>query len=82
VSALLSRLWPTLFAFQFFVECRPLPGVASVLDDSEVRWAPSRGPGSDERNDSRRLLTEATSTAKPLRAAREGTAPRRDATGR
>jgi glycosyltransferase involved in cell wall biosynthesis/SAM-dependent methyltransferase len=35
-----ARLWPTLFAFQFLVECRPLPGVASILEESEVRWAP------------------------------------------
>ena len=35
VSDLLARLWPTLFAFQLLVVCRPLPGVRHLLAASE-----------------------------------------------
>lgn len=35
VSNILARIWPTLFAFQFLVVCRPRPGVQQLLRDSE-----------------------------------------------
>ena len=35
VSDAAARLWPSLFAFQFLVVCRPLPGVRQLLRDSE-----------------------------------------------
>lgn len=34
VSNALARLWPSLFAFQFLVVCRPLPGVRQLLRES------------------------------------------------
>ncbi len=34
VSSALARLWPSLFAFQFLVVCRPLPGVRQLLEES------------------------------------------------
>lgn len=34
VSDILARIWPTLFAFQFLVECRPRSGVRQVLADA------------------------------------------------
>jgi 2-polyprenyl-3-methyl-5-hydroxy-6-metoxy-1,4-benzoquinol methylase len=40
VSGWLARLWPSAFAFQFLVTCRPLPGVEQVLGDRE-RLAPA-----------------------------------------
>jgi 2-polyprenyl-3-methyl-5-hydroxy-6-metoxy-1,4-benzoquinol methylase len=40
LAAFAAGLWPTLFAFQFLVECHPLPGIASILEDSEIRWPP------------------------------------------
>lgn len=30
-AGLLAKLWPSMFAFQFLVECRPQPGVREVL---------------------------------------------------
>jgi len=30
-----ARVWPTLFAFQFLVTCRPQPSVAQVLASAE-----------------------------------------------
>ncbi|MGH7819052.1 MAG: glycosyltransferase [Candidatus Binatia bacterium] len=82
-SALLARLWPTLFAFQFFVECRPLPGVASVLKESETRLAAPRGAGPDEAYQSGRLrLTETTAIASPASAASDSVTPRRKEAGR
>jgi glycosyltransferase involved in cell wall biosynthesis len=41
-SRLLARIWPSAFAFQFLVTCRPMPGVAQVLGARE-RLAPSGG---------------------------------------
>ena len=35
VSQALARLWPTMFAFQFLVQCRPLPSVKQILHQSE-----------------------------------------------
>ena len=35
VADLFARLWPSLFAFQFLVVCRPVPGVRQLLHDSE-----------------------------------------------
>ncbi len=32
----LAALWPTLFAFQFLVVCRPRPGLGALLERSEV----------------------------------------------
>ena len=34
-SLLLARIWPTAFAFQFLVTCRPMPGVEQVLGARE-----------------------------------------------
>ncbi len=34
VSGALADLWPSLFAFQFLVVCRPLPGVRQLLSES------------------------------------------------
>jgi SAM-dependent methyltransferase len=34
-SRLLARIWPSAFAFQFLVTCRPRPGVAQVLGARE-----------------------------------------------
>lgn len=31
---LLAKIWPSLFAFQILVECRPRPGVSQVLKDA------------------------------------------------
>jgi hypothetical protein len=31
VSDLLARVWPSLFAFQFFVVCRLQPGISQLL---------------------------------------------------
>lgn len=36
LSRMLASLWPGMFAFQFFVICRPLPGVRQVLAQSEI----------------------------------------------
>ncbi len=41
-SGLLARIWPSAFAFQFLVTCRPLPGVEQVLGARE-RLAPGGG---------------------------------------
>jgi hypothetical protein len=41
-SGLLARIWPSAFAFQFLVTCRPLPGVAQVLGARE-RLEPGEG---------------------------------------
>ncbi len=35
LSTLSARIWPSLFAFQFLVECRPRPGVRSLLRDAD-----------------------------------------------
>ena len=35
ISALLARVWPTMFGFQFMVLCRPKPGVKQILRQSE-----------------------------------------------
>jgi glycosyltransferase involved in cell wall biosynthesis len=35
LSAVGARVWPTLFAFQFLVTCRPQPSVAQVLSCTE-----------------------------------------------
>ena len=34
VANLFAKLWPSLFAFQFLVECRPRPGVNQVLKNA------------------------------------------------
>ncbi|MCP3960110.1 MAG: glycosyltransferase [bacterium] len=35
ISDFFARLWPSLWAFQFLVVCRPVPGVRQLLQDSE-----------------------------------------------
>ena len=35
ISAVLGRLWPTMFAFQFMVLCRPLPGIKQILSQTQ-----------------------------------------------
>jgi len=35
LAAVAARVWPTLFAFQFLVTCRPQPSVAQVLACAE-----------------------------------------------
>jgi hypothetical protein len=35
LAAIGARVWPTLFAFQFLVTCRPQPSVAQVLSCTE-----------------------------------------------
>ena len=42
-SRVLARIWPSAFAFQFLVTCRPMPGVAQVLGARE-----RLGPGDEE----------------------------------
>ena len=44
LSAALARLWPTMFAFQFIVTCRPLPGVRQILKQIEPHHVPAKGP--------------------------------------
>jgi SAM-dependent methyltransferase len=44
ISAVLARLWPTMFAFQFMVACRPLPGIRQILDQIEVHHIALKGP--------------------------------------
>ncbi len=34
-TGLLARVWPSAFAFQFLVTCRPLPGVEQILSTRE-----------------------------------------------
>lgn len=34
VANLFAKIWPSLFAFQFLVECRPRPGVSQVLKNA------------------------------------------------
>jgi hypothetical protein len=41
-SRILARIWPSAFAFQFLVTCRPMPGVEQVLGARE-RLAPGGG---------------------------------------
>jgi len=41
VTTALARLWPTMFAFQFLVVCRPRPGVNQILAASEERYTPA-----------------------------------------
>lgn len=40
-GTILARLWPTMFAFQFMVLCRPRPGVRQLLAWSDRRHVPS-----------------------------------------
>ena len=35
IANALARLWPTMFAFQFMVTCRPMPGVKQVVGGQE-----------------------------------------------
>lgn len=35
LSALAARLWPSMFAFQFVVTCRPRPGVRQLIQESQ-----------------------------------------------
>lgn len=35
VASALSRLWPSMFAFQFLAVCHPMPGVRQILGQSE-----------------------------------------------
>lgn len=35
LSSWFAKLWPSLFAFQFLVECRPRAGVRSLLQDAD-----------------------------------------------
>jgi glycosyltransferase involved in cell wall biosynthesis len=34
IARMLAAIWPGMFAFQFLVECRPLPGVQALLEMS------------------------------------------------
>jgi glycosyltransferase involved in cell wall biosynthesis len=34
-AAMLANVWPSLFAFQFVVQCHPLPGVRQILRNAE-----------------------------------------------
>lgn len=34
IANLFAKIWPSLFAFQFLVECRPRPGVSQVLKNA------------------------------------------------
>jgi len=43
-ASFLSRLWPTMFAFQFLVVCEPLPGVSQILSASEQRYVGAHAP--------------------------------------
>jgi hypothetical protein len=38
IASLLARVCPTLFGFQIFVTCRPLPGVRQLLTQSEEHF--------------------------------------------
>jgi 2-polyprenyl-3-methyl-5-hydroxy-6-metoxy-1,4-benzoquinol methylase len=44
IASVLSRVWPTMFAFQFLAVCEPLPGVSQVLSVSEERYVGARAP--------------------------------------
>jgi hypothetical protein len=44
IASALSRIWPTMFAFQFLVVCEPRPGVAQILSASETRYVGDRAP--------------------------------------
>jgi SAM-dependent methyltransferase len=44
IASILSRIWPTMFAFQFLAVCEPLPGVSQGLSASEQRYVGSRAP--------------------------------------
>ena len=47
---LLAKVWPSLFAFQILVECRPRPGVNQVLRNAiRIHELPSVN-GSQENN--------------------------------
>jgi hypothetical protein len=35
IAAALVAIWPTMFAFQFLVTCRPFPGMRQILQQSE-----------------------------------------------
>jgi glycosyltransferase involved in cell wall biosynthesis len=35
IAGVMASIWPTMFAFQFIVRCRPLPGVRQLLARSE-----------------------------------------------
>lgn len=49
IGNVLSRLWPTMFAFQFIVTCRPLPGARQLLDRAEEYYgSPAEEPGSSQ----------------------------------
>lgn len=41
VAAVLARAWPTMFAFQFLVVCRPQPGVQQLLRRAETITSPA-----------------------------------------
>jgi hypothetical protein len=40
----LAKLWPSLFAFQFIVVARPLPGIRQLLQVSELYGGTVRRP--------------------------------------
>ncbi len=44
VGAVLARVWPSMFAFQFLVECVPKPGVQQVLAAAERVKEDDRNP--------------------------------------
>ncbi|MFT5696212.1 MAG: hypothetical protein ACI9QQ_002192, partial [Myxococcota bacterium] len=35
VTGAMARIWPSAFAFQFMVTCRPMPGVEQILSTRE-----------------------------------------------
>ncbi len=43
-ASVLSRVWPTMFAFQFLVVCEPRPGVSQILSASEQRYVGESAP--------------------------------------
>ncbi|MCS7032608.1 MAG: bifunctional glycosyltransferase/class I SAM-dependent methyltransferase [Phycisphaerae bacterium] len=38
IAAALVAIWPTMFAFQFLVTCRPLPGIKQLMRQSEKHF--------------------------------------------
>ena len=79
-SVVAARLWPTLFAFQFLIVCRPRPGIASILAASE---AGSRGSGvRDLRQEPRPSSTTRPPLGTPSIGGTETVLPVRNESGR
>ncbi len=56
ISTLFAKMWPSLFAFQFLVECRPRPGVRTLL--KETQFVHGRPLDHFQPADAERALTE------------------------